>query len=190
MAGTSVIPANLAARHRRWPAISSKPSLVRRTTRGWMMPDDFMLAASSAIDASLIVLRGWWGLGRMESIGIRRGVPAGAAVFGLDVGDGAASPRMISDSTGRFDIEIKLLKPRPRRGLFFVADDIGKDSFPFQICNPLFHVEHLVGKESTIPMGKQQRGGGEFRRVFEIRGGPHGAAVGVLRSNSFGQVSE
>ena len=77
-----------------------------------MIPDDFMLAANSAMDASLMVLRGWCGLGRIESIGISRGVPVGrwsSGFVGLDAGGGVASPLTTSDSTGRFEIEIKLL---------------------------------------------------------------------------------
>lgn len=138
-----------------------------------------MLAASSAIDASLIVLRGWWGLGRMESIGINRGVPvepATEAFFGLDADVGAVASGAISDSTGRFEIEIKLLKPRPRRGLFLVAVDMGRTPFlaGWSIGCSTWNI--WLGNNSTIGVGKQQR--------------PHGSAVGVRGWISFYYVSD
>jgi hypothetical protein len=42
-----------------------------------MIPEDLILAASSAMLASFIVFRGWWGLGRIDLMGMSNGSPAG-----------------------------------------------------------------------------------------------------------------
>jgi hypothetical protein len=69
----------------------------------------------------------------MASIGISSGAPTPPAVgtpFWLGTVDAESLTGPISDSTGRFATEIKLLNPLPKRGLFLVANDMGKDSFP------------------------------------------------------------
>ena len=68
--GTSRSPAIRAARSRRSPATSSYPSPARRTVRGCRMPQERMLAASSARPSSSKLRRGCWGLGRMRPRGM------------------------------------------------------------------------------------------------------------------------
>ena len=59
-AGTSRNPAFCAARQRRSPAmISNRPPSTGRTRIGCMMPCSRIDSASSASDASSILVRGW-----------------------------------------------------------------------------------------------------------------------------------
>ena len=77
MAGISRMPASFAARQRRSPAMSwNRPSAAGRTRIGWSTPCSVMEAASSWRGSSSKVSRGWFGLGSIRSIGIRRMVAA------------------------------------------------------------------------------------------------------------------
>jgi len=58
-AGMADNPARRAARQRRSPATSSRPSSVRRTRTGWRTPISWMDNVSSAIFSSSKTLRGW-----------------------------------------------------------------------------------------------------------------------------------
>src|SRR6267142_799826 len=119
-AGMVVRPASLAARRRRSPAMSWYCWPTLRTRIGWIRPVDLMEAARSAREDSSNERRGWWGLGwiweRRSSVG--EAGWGGVEVGEWGVGDGDALVG-ISASTGRSEMEMRLLRPRPSLGLFF-----------------------------------------------------------------------
>src|SRR5437870_5272731 len=93
---------------------------------GWIRPVDLIDMAKSASEDSSNERRGWWGLGWIWAMG--RSV--GAVGDWKDPGMGrcwaaVAGLAGISASTGMSEIEIRLLSPRPRRGLFFCCVDMG-----------------------------------------------------------------
>src|SRR5437763_16105051 len=92
-----------------------------------------MLAANSAIASSSIFRRGWCGFGEMRSSGISplallSGGPASAGLSPSNV-VGSVSDTT-SASTGRSEIDSKLLSPLPRRDFGLAMADIGDARFP------------------------------------------------------------
>ena len=75
-----------------------------------------------------------------------------------------------SASTGKLETEIKLLSPRPSRGLLLVALDMTEGLLSLAVLsNPLFHVEHAMGlptpAKSTTPRAKLQSPGSTLRHT-------------------------
>src|SRR5688500_483639 len=97
---------------------------------GWIRPVDFRLAASSAREAGSNSRRGWWGFGVISSTGISRASTPGRKAEGVGGAEGYDSPaRAVADggagsstSTGSSETEIRLVSPRPRRGLAGLLD--------------------------------------------------------------------
>ena len=136
--GTSVRPANPAARHRRSPAINSKKSPTTRTTKGWIIPCSRIESANSARDSCGNSLRGCSAEGRIRSREILRTSEPGGGGTGARTGLGAcAAPTAgapAADGAAKGDLippPISAPNPRPKAG-FDMTYTLGTDRSEWQ----------------------------------------------------------